>query len=113
MQTIGERLEEERKRLGLSQTAFGEVGGVKKLAQIQYEKGASFPTAHYLSGAAAAGVDVLYVITGSRGGVVLTREETALLDNFRHSPPEAQKALKTTSDLFAQRHCGDGEAECA
>jgi len=113
MQTIGERLKEERERLGLTQTACGEAGGVKKLAQIQYEKGASFPTARYLAEAAAAGVDVLYVITGSRGGVVLTPEETALVDNFRHSPPEARKAIKTTSDLLAKRDCDDDGAKCA
>jgi len=112
MQTIGDRLKAERERLGLSQTACGEIGGVKKLAQIKYEQGGSFPNAAYLSEAAAAGIDVLYVITGQRGGVALTREETALVDNFRHSPPEAQKAIKTTSDLLAQRHHPDGDAQC-
>jgi hypothetical protein len=56
---------------------------------------------------------VLYVITGSRGGVVLTPEETALVDNFRHSPPEARKAIKTTSDLLAKRDCDDDGAKCA
>ena len=53
------------------------------------------------------------VITGSRGGVVLTPEETALVDNFRHSPPEAQKAIKATSDLLAKRDHDDDGAKCA
>ena len=34
-----ERLKEERERMGLSQEKFGAIGGVKKLAQINYEKG--------------------------------------------------------------------------
>ena len=36
--TIGQRLKEERERLGLNQTDFGLIGGVKKLAQLNYEK---------------------------------------------------------------------------
>lgn len=109
---IGDRLREERERLGLTQEQLGEAAGVRKLAQHKYEKGERPPNVRYLSEAAAAGVDVLYVITGARGGVVLTREETALVDNFRHSPPEARKAIKTTSDLLAQRHHPDGDAQC-
>lgn len=110
---IGDRLREERERLGLTQESLGNAAGVQKLAQHKYEKGERPPNARYLAEAAAAGVDVLYVITGSRGGVVLTPEETALVDNFRHAPPEAQKAIKTTSDLLAQRHHSDDGAKCA
>jgi transcriptional regulator with XRE-family HTH domain len=61
-----ERLREERERLGLSQTEFGQIGGVKKVAQINYEKGVRQPDAAYLAAIAAAGVDVLYVLTGQR-----------------------------------------------
>lgn len=113
MQTIGDRLKSERERLGLSQTACGDLGGVKKLAQISYEKGMSFPTASYLAAMAEAGADVLYIVTGSRGGVVMTPEESALLDNFRHSPPAARKALQTTSDFFAKHDCPGDAAESA
>jgi transcriptional regulator with XRE-family HTH domain len=113
MQTIGERLRLERERLGLSQTACGELGGVKKLAQINYEKGVSFPTATYLAAMATAGADVLYIVTGARGGILMTPEESALLDNFRHSPPAARQALKTTSDLFAKHDCPGATAESA
>lgn len=64
MSTIGERLREERERLGLSQPAFAEVGGVQKRAQINYEKDERHPDAAYLAAVAEAGVDVLYVLTG-------------------------------------------------
>lgn len=62
--SIGERLREERSRLGLSQAQLGEIGGVQKQAQLKYEKGDRQPDALYLEAVAAAGVDVLYVLTG-------------------------------------------------
>lgn len=65
MSTTGERLREERERLGLSQSAFGELGGVLKRAQINYEKGERQPDAAYLSAIADAGADVLYILTGA------------------------------------------------
>lgn len=64
--SIGERLREERSRLGLSQAELGEAGGVQKQAQLKYEKGDRQPDALYLEAVAAAGVDVLYVLTGER-----------------------------------------------
>ncbi len=64
MSTIGERLREERERLGLNQPAFAEVGGVQKRAQINYEKDERHPDAAYLAAVAEAGVDDLYVLTG-------------------------------------------------
>ena len=79
--TVGKRLLEERKNLGLSQEALGAAGGVAKGAQINYEKDARAPDTDYLQGIASAGVDVCYVITGERripvyGG---TERERALL----------------------------------
>lgn len=66
MDTIGCRLREERERLGLSQAAFGEIGGVKKLSQLNYEKDVRAPNMDYLKSIKAAGVDVEYVLTGYR-----------------------------------------------
>ena len=106
MSTIGERLKEERVRLDLSQTALGEACGVTKQSQINYEKNERAPDALYLAALAAAGADVLYILTGARAaappGPPLAPDEAALLDNYRHSPPEGQTALKTTSAALAQ-----------
>ncbi|HBO9342665.1 helix-turn-helix domain-containing protein [Pseudomonas aeruginosa] len=66
LSTIGERLREERERKGMNQSSFAEVGGVQKRAQINYEKDERHPDAAYLAAIAAAGVDVLYVLTGQR-----------------------------------------------
>lgn len=60
------RLREERLRLDMDQATLGEHGGVKALAQRNYENGKRFPDVRYLSAVAAVGVDVLYVITGKR-----------------------------------------------
>lgn len=63
---IGERLREERKRLAMDQATFGAIGGVKALAQHTYESGKRSPDARYLEAVAAAGADVLYIVTGIR-----------------------------------------------
>lgn len=64
--SIGNRLREERKRIGLDQGPFGQIGGVQTVAQSNYENGKRMPDAAYLEKVAAAGVDVLYVLTGTR-----------------------------------------------
>ena len=82
--SIGARLREERQRLGLSQPALAENGGVLKQAQLNYEKDERVPDARYLAGVAAAGVDVLYVITGQRAGVSSLRDgEATLIEGYR------------------------------
>ena len=93
--SIGERLREERVRLGMSQTTFGEVGGVTKKTQMLYEGGERAPDAGYLAAAAESGVDVRYVITGQRDAPaqeVPTPEEKLLMQYFRDASPAVRKA---------------------
>lgn len=91
MNTPGERLREERQRLNLNQTDFGAIGGVKLLAQINYEKGVRQPDLAYLVAIAAAGADVCYILTGTRSTAapcatpLLTEEEEELLEGFRRA----------------------------
>jgi len=114
METIGGRLRFERERLALSQPVLAEMCGVTMRSQRNYEKDERLPDAGYLAAATRSGVDVVYVLTGERlpGTPALTPEESALLDNFRHSPPAARKAIKATSDLLAQHGRPGDEAEC-
>ncbi len=63
---IGERLKEERDRLGMTQPQFAEAAGAAKRTLIEWEKGATAPNAVQLSALGAIGVDVLYVVTGER-----------------------------------------------
>jgi transcriptional regulator with XRE-family HTH domain len=66
MITVGDRLREERKRLGLSQDDLAGQGGVSRRTQINYESGERSPDAEYLHRVHAAGVDVCYVVVGTR-----------------------------------------------
>ena len=87
-----ERLKEERKRLLLSQTDFGDSCGVTKQAQIRYEKGIRQPDSEYLENAYKTGVDVSYLITGIRTQPVeLPSDEAFLLDSFRSLNNEQKK----------------------
>ncbi|MFV9465142.1 helix-turn-helix domain-containing protein [Pseudomonas aeruginosa] len=111
---IGERLSDERKRLGYNQSDFSALAGITRKTLFGYESGERAPDALALAAWAKSGLDVLYVVTGQRQGVPapapaqeqeapLAPDERILLDDYRHSPPDAQAALKATSDAFAQR----------
>lgn len=84
--SVGDRLREERERLDMSQTAFGEKGGVTKKTQMLYEAGERFPDAAYLAAVAQVGADVQYVITGIRSEMALTPDERQLLALYRAAP---------------------------
>ena len=104
--TIGARLREERNRLALSQEAFGAIPGVTKQAQIKYEKGERHPDTLYLAAIAAAGADVLYILTGQRAGgapsvPALDTAEQVLLDSYRRCKPEARVNLIQTAALLS------------
>ena len=64
---IGERLRAERQRVELTQGELAQVAGVSKTSQVNYEAGSRSPDAEYLSAIAGSGIDVLFVLTGSRG----------------------------------------------
>lgn len=66
---MGDRLRTERSRLGLTQQQLAERCAVSKTTQHNYESGQRAPDAEYLHAAFAAGVDVLFVITGRHDSV--------------------------------------------
>ena len=73
--SIGQRLREEREKIGLNQTAMGAVGGVRKQAQLKYENNESYPNAEYLAAVAKIGVDIQYVVLGIRSAQAINDEE--------------------------------------
>jgi transcriptional regulator with XRE-family HTH domain len=94
---INLRLKEERERLNLSQTAFGELANSAKRTVIDWEKGVSSPNAVQMSALAAAGADVLYILTGQRmAGAVpaLSRDEAIVLDHYRHCDDDGKAFMK-------------------
>lgn len=119
MNSIGQRLRDERSRLGLNQGEMAAIGGVQRTAQSNYERDDRMPDAGYLSLVAAAGVDVLYVITGeahsSTGDDLQTYGDAwealdrALQSHNRNMPPEKKRLAAEA--LFQAIKAGDGEAD--
>ncbi|WP_039917606.1 helix-turn-helix domain-containing protein [Cellvibrio mixtus] len=98
---IGDRLRKERERLGLNQPEFGAIAGVSKTTQFNYEKGDRSPDAEYLAAIAGAGVDVLYVLTGTRStpdAESLSPRAAALLNNFENMADEDKRAIERLAD---------------
>ena len=106
---ISTRLQEERKRLGLTQEAVAAQLGATKRSVINWEGGAALPGAEVLARYAAAGADVLYILTGQRAGGAaappqpraVSEGDRILLDNFHAAPAQVQAGVKTTLGAFA------------
>ena len=77
------RLKEERKRLKITQKKLAEAVGITEQAQVSYEKGRQPQFSGYLEALAREGLDVAYILTGERGGAVLSPEERELLRLYR------------------------------
>jgi len=102
---IGERLKEERARLGLNQGDFAAVANVSKTTQFNYEKGERSPDAAYLEAVAKAGVDILYVLTGRRGGLSeagLADDESTLLNHYRAMPESDRATVRRLTSALAE-----------
>ncbi|WP_070888139.1 helix-turn-helix domain-containing protein [Pseudomonas argentinensis] len=101
---IGDRLREERVRLGFNQADFAAVAGVAKTSQFNYEKGERSPDAEYLAAIAEKGVDVLYVIAGRRtpaAADAISEAEADLLVCFRQLSDEEQKHTRKMISALA------------
>ncbi len=90
---IGRRLHEERDHLGLNQADFGKLVGVSRRTQAAYEADTNSPDIRYLEAAEKAGVDILYVLSGSRGGDSLAPVESNLINAVRRLPSEKATLL--------------------
>ncbi|MNJ44626.1 transcriptional repressor DicA [compost metagenome] len=102
---IGERLKEERARLGFNQAEFAAFAGVAKTSQFNYEKGDRSPDAEYLAAIAEKGVDVLYVVTGERKALpatCLTPEATEFFEVYQQVSESDRAVLFRTAQAFAR-----------
>lgn len=94
---VGERLREERERLGLNQTEFGLLLGVSRGTQKNYELGANSLDLRYVAALEENGVDAAFVLTGRRAtplGQLYTAVEEELILLFRGLPADDQKAIR-------------------
>ena len=114
MPEICDRLREVREALGLSQQALAERCGITARSQRNYESGERLPDAAYLAAIAAAGADVLYILTGQRAGGAaappppraVSEGDRILLDNFHAAPAQVQAGVKTALGAFAPAGAG-------
>jgi transcriptional regulator with XRE-family HTH domain len=94
---VGERLREERERLGLNQTEFGELLGVSRGTQKNYELGASSLDLRYVAALEERGIDAAFVLTGRRStplGQMFTAAEEELINQYRSITPFDQEAIR-------------------
>ena len=104
--SFGRRLAEERRRLGHKQADFATLVGSDGPKQCLYENDRRQLRGDYLARAHAAGVDILYVLTGGRReGEWLGEQGSEVLCAFVALPEELQPAVLNLVDdldrLFA------------
>ncbi len=100
-QEIGERLLEERLRLGFTQQGIADAIGGVRLSVVHYENGRSSPAAETLSAMEAIGIDVRYVLTGMRNsppGIDRERFRQAFTEVQRQAKAKREK-LSTEASL--------------
>ena len=105
IEEIGARLQAERKRLEMTQDQFSTVVGVSKRALASYEGGTREAGVGLLSLAAAAGVDVLFVLTGMPSPCAadsLTPEESRFITLLRATAETDKAILQRTAEAFAK-----------
>ncbi|WP_442782547.1 helix-turn-helix domain-containing protein [Collimonas fungivorans] len=81
---FGERMREERNRLGFTQQEAANLLQVGREMWSRYERGVALPGAEALMAFADAGGDVQYVLTGQRSNISLTPDEKELLSGYRN-----------------------------
>lgn len=101
----------------MTQAVLARMADVTRETWNRYESGALTPGSTVLAALARSGADVAYVLTGKsrestphsggpiRGDTaasVLTAQERALVDNYRHASEEGRRALEATSSALAQ-----------
>ena len=97
----GDRLKEERERLGFNQTDFAAIADATRKTLFNWETGIAAPNALVLAAWAERGLDVLYVVTGLRDPNALDPAEQALIDSYRRCKPAARVNLIQTAALLS------------
>jgi transcriptional regulator with XRE-family HTH domain len=100
---LRERIREELESLGLSladaarKMESGDYNGLRDVCN-----GRKRVTAEFLNQLGATGVDVNYILTGTRMMGELKPDEAALVDNYRHASPDRQATARAVIASFAE-----------
>jgi transcriptional regulator with XRE-family HTH domain len=97
----GNRLREERLRLGLSQAAMSALSGIVTNSQIRYESMKRTPDINYMEAIDLLGADIHYIITGARGGRTLSPKERELMKNYRFSSRTDKRLIERIASFAA------------
>ncbi|MDH4585620.1 helix-turn-helix transcriptional regulator [Pseudomonas sp. BN415] len=106
---IGDRLKQERERLGSNQTDFAAQAGVSKNTQYNYEKGDRSPDAAYLAAIADVGVDILYVVTGQHVPLPadsISAADSRILEQYHSLSEKDQEAVAHLISALAATSMG-------
>ncbi|WP_122665343.1 helix-turn-helix domain-containing protein [Pseudomonas viridiflava] len=109
---VGDRLREERERLGMNQTEFGTLLGVSRGTQKNYELGANSLDLRYVSALTECKVDAGYVLTGLRSrppAEGLDQAEVELIEQFRQLPADDQKTVRRIVKSMAAEAMGTSQ----
>lgn len=101
--SFGKRLAEERKRLGLKQAEFAALVGTDVPKQSLYENDRRELRADYLARLAAAGVDIVYILTGRRSENWLGEGASNMLSCYFSLPPEIQQAMENLARSLSEQ----------
>lgn len=102
---IGHRLAEERVAKRLNQDQLAEAVGKSRRSVAAWEAGDSMPDADSLAVADQMGIDVLYVITGRRGGV-LSEQQSLLVSYTKGMPDEAMQVTLQSARVLGHYSVG-------
>ena len=90
----------------MNQTELAEVAGIKRMAQGQYESEVRFPTVRYLSAVAGVGLDVQYLLFGSRnpqllgGSRGIEKKAFELVEVYARQQPDGQLGAEGRYAMF-------------
>jgi transcriptional regulator with XRE-family HTH domain len=99
--TLGERLKDERYRLGYNLEDFATLGGVGKSTQARYEVNEAKPDAEYLNKISAKGAEIFWILKGEKEDDEM-RDKTMpiypprvrdLIENYKRCPVDVQEAI--------------------
>jgi transcriptional regulator with XRE-family HTH domain len=103
---FGNRLREERERLGLTQAQLAEAAGIQRLAQGQYENEIRSPTVKYLSAIGCKDVDLSYVLFG-RPRSTMTEDQRSLekrvfdwVERYAQNQPDGKLGAEARYAMF-------------
>ncbi|MBD2786644.1 transcriptional regulator [Xenorhabdus sp. DI] len=107
MSTMGSRIKEERKRLGLSQGDFANLVGYPCSIQASYENDEIPIAGLHLLKLAERGCDTLYITIGNKiHPMNISIDELELIENYRAMNEASRLNIPTASNTFASKRHG-------